>query len=130
MSTYWEYLKQNKILAACLGLSTIGFILYANTLGNQMFWDDFDFILNNQYVHDWQYIPKYFSENIIAGANFVSNYWRPVLLLVFSIEYHLWSSNPIGYHLVNMLFHIADVVLIFFLLNKNTFQIHIIGELL
>ncbi len=112
-----DYLKQNKILAAILSLTFVGFILYANTFGNQMFWDDNDFILNNVYVHDWKYIPQYFSENIIAGAGFVSNYWRPVLLGVFSIEYHLWGTHPFGYHLVNLLIHIADALLVFFLIN-------------
>ena len=126
MNTYWEYLKQNKIIAGIIGLTLVGIALYANTLGNQMFWDDFDFILNNQYVHDWQYIPKYFSENIIAGASLVSNYWRPVLLLVFSIEYHLWGANPVGYHIVSMLFHIADAILVFLLLN-NLFKSYKLG---
>ncbi len=112
-----DYLKQNKILVAILGLALAGFILYANTFANQMFWDDNDFILNNAYVHDWKYIPQYFSENIIAGAGFVSNYWRPVLLGVFSIEYHLWGAHPFGYHLVNLLIHLADALLVFFLIN-------------
>ncbi len=111
-----DYLKQNKILSAVIGLVLAGFILYANTFANQMFWDDNDFILNNAYVHDWQYIPQYFSENIIAGAGFVSNYWRPVLLMVFSAEYHLWGAHPFGYHLVNLLIHIADALLLFWLL--------------
>lgn len=132
MHQYLDWLKQNKILAAVIGLSTIGLALYANTLGNQMFWDDFDFILNNQYVRDWRYIPQYFSENIIAGANLVSNYWRPVLLLVFSMEYHIWGANPVGYHLVNMLFHIANALLLFFLLNNlfKSYKLSLLASLL
>ncbi len=31
----------------------VGFILYANTLGNEMFWDDDDLILNNQFLRSW-----------------------------------------------------------------------------
>src|SRR3989344_9646194 len=118
MITIWTYLKQNKILATIIGLTFLGLILYANTLNNQMFWDDNDFILNNQYVHDWKYVPQYFSENLIAGAGLVSDYWRPVLLIVFSVEHHLWGENVFGYHLVNMLFHIANALLLFFLLQS------------
>src|SRR3989344_3556288 len=84
MMTIWNYLKQNKVLAAILGITLLGIVLYANTLNNQMFWDDNDFILNNQYVHNWKNIPQYFSENLIAGVGLVSDYWRPVLLMVFS----------------------------------------------
>ena len=117
MMTIWNYLKQNKVLAAILGVTLLGIVLYANTLNNQMFWDDNDFILNNQYVHNWKNIPQYFSENLIAGVGLVSDYWRPVLLMVFSVEYHLWGEHVFGYHLVNMLFHIANAILLFFLLQ-------------
>lgn len=93
-----------------------GFILYANSFQNQMFWDDDDSILKNRYIQDWQYVPKYFSENFIAGAGFLSDYWRPVLLSVFSLEWHLWKDWAPGYHFVNTSFHIANAVLLFFIL--------------
>ncbi len=118
MDRIMRYLKQNKIFVALAALTVAGFLLYANTFVNRMFWDDNDFILNNAFVHDWNSISKYFSENVIAGAGFVSNYWRPVLLGVFSIEYHLWGAHPFGYHLVNLLIHLADSILVFFLFNN------------
>jgi len=31
----------------------IGLILYANSFNNQMFWDDDDIVLNNQYVQNF-----------------------------------------------------------------------------
>ncbi len=81
-----------------------------------MFWDDNDGIINNIFIQDWQYFPKYFSENLIAGANLLSNYWRPMLLSIFSLEWHIWASWATGYHFVNTSFHIADAVLLFFIL--------------
>jgi hypothetical protein len=81
-----------------------------------MFWDDNDFILNNQFIKNWHYLPKYFSENIIAGAGLLSNYWRPVLLFVFSLQWHLWQDWPAGYHFINASFHITDTILLYFLL--------------
>lgn len=96
--------------------SVAGFIAYANTFQNKMFWDDNDFILNNAYIKDWGYFPKYFTENVIAGAGFLSNYWRPALLFVFSLEWHLWESWETGYHLVNASFHIANAILLFAIL--------------
>ncbi|MDP3965654.1 MAG: tetratricopeptide repeat protein [bacterium] len=91
----------------------IGFAVYANAFQNQMFWDDNDSILNNLYVHDWGYFLKYFTENLIAGAGFFSNFWRPILLSVFSLEWHLWGEWPAGYHFVSTAFHVANAVLIF-----------------
>jgi len=97
-------------------LVVVGFVLYANTFQNQMFWDDDDGILKNQFIQNWQYFPKYFSENLIAGAGLLSNYWRPILLTVFSLEWHLWENWAPGYHFVNTSFHITDAVLLFFIL--------------
>lgn len=94
----------------------IGFVLYANSFPNQMFWDDDDFILKNQFIQNWQYFPKYFSENVIAGAGLLSNYWRPMLLAVFSLEWHLWQDWSPGYHFVNTTFHITNAILLFFIL--------------
>lgn len=94
-----------------------GLVLYANSLPNQMFWDDDDNILKNQYIQNWQYFPKYFSENLIAGAGLLSDYWRPMLLTVFSLEWRLWEDWAPGYHLVNTLFHLANAIFIFFILG-------------
>ena len=88
-----------------------------------MFWDDKDSILNNLYVHDWGYFLQYFSENLIAGAGFFSNFWRPMLLTVFSLEWHLWGGWPLGYHFVSTAFHIANAILIFRILH-TLFQKH------
>ncbi len=117
MTAVLNYLKQNKIKFALITLAVLAFTLYANTLGNKMFWDDNDFILNNQYVANFQ-VGHMFSENVIAGSGFVSNYWRPVLLFVFSIEHHIWGAHVFGYHLVNLLFHLANALLLFFLLQS------------
>lgn len=94
----------------------VGFLIYANTFNNQFFWDDDDSIVNNVYIKNWQYLPNYFTENLIAGAGFLSNYWRPALLSVFSLEWHIWKDWAPGYHFVNTFFHIANTILLFFIL--------------
>lgn len=98
-------------------LIAVGFFIYFNSFGNQMFWDDNDGILNNAYIKNWQYWPKFFTENLIAGSGLVSNYWRPMLLTVFSFEWHLWQDNVFGYHLINTLFHIFNAILLFLILK-------------
>lgn len=97
-------------------LFIVGFVLYINTFQNQLFWDDDDSIFKNHYIQNWQYFPKYFSENLIAGAGLLSDYWRPILLSVFSFEWHLWQNWAPGYHFVNTSFHIANAILLFFIL--------------
>jgi len=110
----------NSFLVACL--IVIGFIVYMLSFQNGLFWDDDDFILKNAYIQDTQYLPKLFSENVIAGAGLVSNYWRPVLLSVFTIEWHLWGAWAPGWHIVNTLFHVGDGVLLFWILKLLELQ--------
>lgn len=97
-------------------LIVVGIVVYANTLPNKMFWDDDDFILQNAFIKDWHYFPKFFTENVIAGRGLVSNYWRPALLTVFSFEWHAWGSWAPGWHVVNAGFHIVDALLLFLIL--------------
>ena len=101
---------------AILLLVVVGFLLYANSFSNQLFWDDYDSILNNKYIQNWRYLPKYFSENLIAGAGLLSDYWRPMLLTIFSLEWHLWQDWAFGYHFINTSFHIVNAILLFFIL--------------
>lgn len=117
MQKITSFLKQNPSYVAIGLLIVAGFALYANAFHNQMFWDDNDFILNNQYVKTFD-LGKMLSENVIAGSNLVSNYWRPVLLTVFSMEWRLWHDHVFGWHLVNTLFHIADAILLFYILQR------------
>jgi len=97
-------------------LFIVGFAIYANSFPNEMFWDDDDFILKNRYIKDWHYWPHYFTENVVAGNYLLSNYWRPVLLLLFSLEWHLWQAWAPGYHIVSTFFHAIDSVLLFIFL--------------
>ncbi len=109
--------KKNKPLIILI-LILVGVAIYANCLPNEMFWDDDDFILNNRYIKDWQYLPKYFSESLLSGAQLINNYWRPLLLMIFSLEWHLWKDWAPGYHMVSILFHTATGVLLFLFLQK------------
>ncbi|MCJ7740343.1 tetratricopeptide repeat protein, partial [Candidatus Microgenomates bacterium] len=94
------------------------FFCYHNILNNKLFYDDEELIYKNAYVADLRYFPKYFSENMVAGAGKTSNMYRPVLLLSFAIDHAIWGNNPIGYHLTSILLHAANAFLIFLLIQR------------
>lgn len=100
--------KTNKIIFIIF----IGFILYGNTFGGKFFWDDYDIVTNNQYIRSWQYFPRYFTENLVAGSKVVNNYWRPLQLVLVSLDYHLGGLNPFIYHLQNLFWHILATILL------------------
>jgi tetratricopeptide (TPR) repeat protein len=95
-----------------------GMIAYHNCLPNEMFWDDDDFINNNRYIRDFHYWPLWFSQNLVAGSYLVSNYWRPLLLIIFAIEWHWWHNWVYGWHAVSVGVHILASVTLYFLINR------------
>jgi protein O-mannosyl-transferase len=95
-----------------------GMIAYHNCLPNEMFWDDDDFINNNRYIRDFHYWPLWFSQNLVAGSFLVSNYWRPLLLIIFAVEWHWWHNWVYGWHAVSVGVHILAAVTLYFLLNR------------
>ncbi|MRR06873.1 MAG: hypothetical protein EG828_08000 [Deltaproteobacteria bacterium] len=42
-------------------------------------------------------------------------YYRPLALLSLLGDFHLYGGNPAGYHLTNLLFHLANVLLVYYL---------------
>ncbi len=103
-------------------LVLVGIAVSAANLQNQLFWDDIDWIVNNPFVHEfsWENVRNLFTQNTLAGIGLKSNYYRPVLFLTFALNYTLHGIQPFGYHLVNNLLHIANAILLFFLLKRGT----------
>ena len=105
-------------LSIVLILILITFITYMNILPNQLFYDDEELIYKNTYVQNLRFSPRFFTENMIAGAGKTSNMYRPVLLTSFAIDYLIWGGSPAGFHLTSIFLHAANSVLIFFLITK------------
>jgi protein O-mannosyl-transferase len=95
-----------------------GMIAYHNCLPNEMFWDDDDFINNNRFIRDFHFWPLWFSQNLVAGSYLVSNYWRPLLLAIFTVEWHWWQNWVYGWHAVSVGTHILAAVTLYFLINR------------
>ena len=48
-----------------------------------------------------------------------AHYW-PVVYTMFRVEYLLWGLDPVGYHVVNVVLHAANTMLIYALLRRLT----------
>ena len=106
------------LLAAVLVL--VGVLVYAFNLNNELFWDDDDWIINNNFVHSisWDNVKFWFSNDALAGVGLKSNYYRPFLFFTFALNWVVSETKPFLWHLVSNSIHIANAVLIFILLNK------------
>jgi tetratricopeptide (TPR) repeat protein len=85
-------------------------------LSCEFVWDDKALILQNQYLN-WNNITTLFKNDFYYGNQDISKigYYRPLISLSYLVDYTLWSKNPFGFHLTNLLFHLLDGIIIFFL---------------
>jgi tetratricopeptide (TPR) repeat protein len=104
-----------KISILAIGLIVVlGAIVYANSLNNPFIWDDENLVVSNPYIKDIRLTKNVFTKDLGYGTQF-SNFYRPLQTLSFELDYYLWGLNPFGFHLTNLLLHIACALLIYFL---------------
>jgi tetratricopeptide (TPR) repeat protein len=104
----------------------LGLSLYANSFKNEFLFDDIPLIVENHAIKKLENIPK------IVGLSHKRLYYRPLRMVSYALDYHLFKLQPEGYHLSNTLFHIITAWLVFLVighLSKNN-KIALLGTLL
>jgi len=97
-------------------LAMVCVLVYANSFWNDFVWDDQALVTANSYLPDWRNVPTLFTTNLFAGAGRESAFYRPIQALTFMVDYHIWGKRPFGYHLTNMLLHLANAMLLYVLI--------------
>ena len=105
--------KKSTLLFAALFL--VALIVYLPTLFHGFVYDDMEQVLGNPWIVDFTHLGDIFFS---ASWSFMketvgSNYYRPVMHLVFLIEYHLFGFNPGAFHLLNIILHSLNSLLVF-----------------
>lgn len=108
------FIKETLLGAAVLVL--IVFIAYLPVILHGGFvWDDDNNIINNAVLKSKDGIWKiWFHPALIP---YEAHYW-PLVYTVFWIEYHLWGTSPLGYHLINILLHAVNTLLLWVILRR------------
>ncbi len=108
----------NSRLTCILLLALLSVAVSANTLLNGFVFDDAVQVLRNRWITDASYIPEIFRSGVWGFYGQPSNYYRPVMHLVYMFDYRLFGLAPWGFHLVNVLSHAAVCVLVFLVTEK------------
>jgi tetratricopeptide (TPR) repeat protein len=103
--------SRKTVLIHILAIVLLTGAFYAPSLSNGFIWDDDDYILNN------------FAIQSPAGLgdiwfSYKTPQYYPVVFTSFWIEYHLWGLHPFGYHLVNLVFHILNALLLYAVVKR------------
>ena len=100
-------------------LLIISFAVYCNALSGDFVYDDALQIVNNPWIRSIKNIPTIFSRSVWSFQGLsISNYYRPMMHIVYMLNYHLFGLKPWGFHLVNILFHCGASVLVFLIIRR------------
>ena len=112
-----EDVDKHRIVLGCI-LSLVAFLLYVNTLNHEFVLDDAQAITRNEIVKQGiQGIPELLKTDYQAGTRIAKGtLYRPLSLVMFSIEWQLSPSNPFPGHLINVLLYAVTSYLMFRLL--------------
>jgi protein O-mannosyl-transferase len=109
--------KNQLFVLICLALTLATFALYAPMLHHGfVILDDQVYVTENPHVTSglaWTNVVWAFKTS--AAAN-----WHPLTWISHMADCQMFGLNAGGHHLVNLLFHIANTLLLFFWLNKLT----------
>ncbi|GFO70442.1 hypothetical protein GMLC_40210 [Geomonas limicola] len=102
--------------AVALILVAVVCVAYGNTLVNGFVYDDEFQVLKNPWIRDIRHLPAIFSSEVwgFKGTS-ISNYYRPLLHVVYMAGYHLFGLKAWGFHAINLLLHVVATILVYLL---------------
>jgi tetratricopeptide (TPR) repeat protein len=102
-----------------LVLAFFAFAIYFNSLFGKFVSDDEGQVVGNPWIKHLSSIPMAFRTNVWGFQHAgTSNYYRPLMHSVYSLTYQFFGLNPLGYHLVNALFHCWVTILVFLIFRQ------------
>ena len=86
-------------------------IVYTPALKNDFVnWDDDKYVYENPKIQSLSFQSLYWMLTSFHASN-----WHPLTWVSHAIDYSLWGLNPPGHHLTNIILHVSNTLLVFFL---------------
>jgi len=104
-------MNRKQILGAAAVLAAITVLVYCPAMRGGFIWDDGDMVTNNPRIQSAGGL-----HDIWLGEKLTD--YHPLTYSVFWLEWRCWGTRPAGYHVVNILLHAANVVLLWVVLRK------------
>jgi len=101
----------------CLGLVLLVVVPFQQTVGfGFVAYDDSLYIIGNKNLE------KGFVWSSVSWAftNLFASNWHPLTWLSLMLDFKLYGTNAGGYHLTNVLLHLANTLLLFYILRRMT----------
>ena len=112
-----NHVNRHKKILVCLCLTLLTFIVFWHVQYHYFIhYDDMLYVTENRHVQgglSWGNV-------VWAFTTYHASNWHPLTWLSLMLDYELFRLNPAGYHWTNVLFHIANTLLLFLVLNRMT----------
>ena len=102
--------------ARCLLLILVGMLVRSPALQGELIWDDSFLARDNPFIKSPILILEAFRHHLLLES--LSAHYRPVQNISYMFDYLFWNTNTYGYHLSNILWHVASGVVLYFLLRQ------------
>lgn len=115
-SAIWSSLLQRDVRVICIGLFAAVFAAFSPALRDGFAYDDYSLVTSNAHIRGG------LTGDGLAYAltTWELGYPFPVTLISFMVDAQVFRMQPWGFHLVNILIHGANVILVFLLLRTMT----------
>jgi tetratricopeptide (TPR) repeat protein len=108
-----ESVRRRPLLLWLGGALVLGLVLllYLPSLSFGFVWDDDQVFFGRSDYHD----PARWLQAVRQPLDFSPNYFRPLALSTLLVQIWLWRDNPMPFHLVNVLLHALNTLLVMLL---------------
>ncbi len=87
------------------------FLFYYPAMNGEFIWDDDSYVTQNPLLSASDGLWRIWTTS-------ESPQYYPIVFTSFWVEHKLWGLNPMGYHIVNILLHSANALMVWLLLRK------------
>lgn len=90
---------------------------YINVIDGEFIYDDKNFIVDNKPIKTWLFARPwdFFLKPEVAVW---SGIYRPLRTISFAVDYQIFGLNPALYRIENIIWHLANCALVYFLLKR------------
>lgn len=103
---------RRKTWLLALTLLAATFVAYQPVWHAKFIWDDDDYVTENALLHSVDGLEKIWTKPRASPQ------YYPMVFTTFWVEYHVWKLRPFGYHLVNVLLHASNAMLLWCVLRR------------
>lgn len=99
----------------------IGCLVYYPSLWSNFMWDDELQLVYNPLIRSISNIPLFFASSTFYQGNegLVGGYYRPFMTTAYTLLYPFTKNNSFGYHLAQLIIHVCNTILIFYILRHR-----------